>query len=133
MLGIGKHLNVRLTQRRSDRHRRKESDAIIGIIVLQDQRQIGLGLDNRLRLRPIARNSVLKILDPLPVIADADQLLRHSLRNQVVTLRNLFFLHKPRGLSATFSLPLYHLVPHTPVCKSIEGRVPDLENARMLR
>ena len=73
-----------------------------------------------------------KILDPLPVIADADQLLRHSLRNQVVTLRNKFFLHKPRGLSAAFSLYYSILAPYTPVCKFIEGRDPNLEKPRAI-
>jgi hypothetical protein len=44
-----------------------------------------------------------KILDPLPVIADANQLLRHSLHDQIVTLCNQFFLH----MSRVFAYHLY--------------------------
>ena len=50
------------------------------------------GLDNRLRLRPVARNSMPKILNPLPVIANTNQLLRHSLGDQIITLCYQFFL-----------------------------------------
>ena len=93
MLGIGKHLNIRFAQRRSNRNRRKQPNAIIRIFILQDKRQVSLGLDNRLRLRPVARNSMPKILNPLPVIANTNQLLRHSLGDQIVTLCYQFFLH----------------------------------------
>ena len=62
-----------------------------------------LPLRTCIRLRPVARNSMPKILDPLPVIADANQLLRHSLHDQIVTLCYQFFLH----MSRVFAYHLY--------------------------
>ena len=61
-----------------------------------------------------------KILDPIPVIADANQLLRHSLHEQIVTLCYLFFLHTSRVFACRFYVLYYNILAfYKPIYKFI--------------
>ena len=83
MLGVGIHLNIGLTKRRSNGNRRKETDVLVRVTILDHERKIRLRLYNRLWLLEITRYSMLQIFNPPAIFAYANKLLANSLFKNV--------------------------------------------------
>ena len=83
VLGVGIHLNISLTKRRSYGNRRKETNVLIWITILDHERKIRLRLYNRLWLLEITLYSMLQIFNPTAIFIYANKLLANSLFKNV--------------------------------------------------